>query len=275
MLSCREVSYAYLDRFDALDRVSLDVLAGQRLALLGANGCGKTTLLKVLAGLVFPTSGTVAAFGRPLTEAALEDDRLSAAFRARVGFCFQSADVQVFSPTVRDEIAFGCLQLGLTPEEAQERTADVLQLLGISDLVDRTPFQLSGGQKKKVAIASVLVMNPQVLLFDEPMAALDPRTRGWLADLLATLAASGTAVVAATHDLDDLAQVADRAVVLGEDHRLLADASPGQILADRDLLVAANLVAPERREPHRLYTGLSTGYDDGRRERRGWSSLGI
>ena len=243
-MSCQDVSYAYLDRFCALDQVSLDVRAGQRLALLGANGCGKTTLLKVLAGLVFPTSGTVTAFGSPLTEAALEDDQLSAAFRARVGFCFQSSDVQVFSPTVRDEIAFGCLQLGLTPEETGERTADVLRLLGIDDLVDRTPFQLSGGQKKKVAIASVLVMNPQVLLFDEPMAALDPRTRGWLTDLLARLTASGTTVVAATHDLDRLEQLADRAVVLGEDHRVLADATPDQILADHDLLVAANLVAP-------------------------------
>ncbi len=243
MLACQDVSYAYLDRFCALDAVSLGVRAGQRLALLGANGCGKTTLLKVFAGLVFPTSGTVTAFGRPLTEAALEDDQLGAAFRARVGFCFQSSDVQVFSPTVRDEIAFGCLQLGLTPEETRERTADVLRLLGIADLVDRTPFQLSGGQKKKVAIASVLVMNPQVLLFDEPMAALDPRTRAWLTDLLATLAASGTTVVAATHDLDHLERVADRAVVLGEDHRLLADASPEQVLADRELLVAANLVA--------------------------------
>lgn len=244
MLSCRDVSYAYLDRFRALDRVSLDVRAGQRLALLGANGCGKTTLLKVLAGLVFPTAGTVTAFGRPLTEAALEDEQLSAAFRARVGFCFQSADVQVFSPTVRDEIAFGCLQLGLTPAETRDRTVDVLRLLGIDDLVDRTPFQLSGGQKKKVAIASVLVMNPEVLLFDEPTAALDPRTRGWLTDLLATLAASGTTVVAATHDLDRLEQTADRAVVLGEDHRVLADATPAQVLADHDLLVTANLVAP-------------------------------
>jgi cobalt/nickel transport system ATP-binding protein len=242
VLSCQDVSYAYLDRFCALDQVSLDVQTGQRLALLGANGCGKTTLLKVLAGLVFPTSGTVTAFGRPLTEAALEDDQLSAAFRARVGFCFQSSDVQVFSPTVRDEIAFGCLQLGLAPEETRERTADVLRLLGIGDLVDRTPFQLSGGQKKKVAIASVLVMNPQVLLFDEPLAALDPRTRRWLTELLARLVASGTTVVAATHDLDHLEQVADRAVVLGEDHRVLADASPEQVLADRDLLVAANLV---------------------------------
>jgi len=243
VLSCTDVSYAYADRFCALDQVSVDVVAGQRLALLGANGCGKTTLLKVLAGLVFPASGTLTAFGQPLTEQALEDAGLSAAFRARVGFCFQNPDVQVFSPTVRDEVAFGPLQLGLTAEETATRTTDVLRLLGIEDLVDRTPFELSGGQKKKVAIASVLVMNPQVLLFDEPGASLDPRSRAWLDDLLATLSASGTAVVAATHDLDRLDQVVDRVVVLGEDHRILADTTPDEALADRDLLLAANLVA--------------------------------
>jgi len=243
VLSCHDVSYSYADRFCALDQVTVDVLPGQRLALLGANGCGKTTLLKVLAGLVFPGSGTVTAFGQPLTEQALEDAGISAAFRARVGFCFQNPDVQVFSPTVRDEVAFGPLQLGLTPGATADRTADVLRLLGIEDLIDRTPFELSGGQKKKVAIASVLVMNPQVLLFDEPGASLDPRSRRWLDDLLATLAASGTAIVAATHDLDRLDQVADRVVILGEDHRVLADTTPGQVLADRDLLVAANLVS--------------------------------
>ncbi|MCL2849534.1 MAG: energy-coupling factor ABC transporter ATP-binding protein [Micrococcales bacterium] len=244
MLSCEDVSYSYLDRFPALDEVSLDVLPGQRLALLGANGCGKTTLLKVLAGLVFPTTGTVSAFGRPLTEDALADAGLNAAFRARVGLCFQNPDVQVFSPTVREEVAFGPLQLGLPTDEALARTTQVLELLGVADLADRTPMQLSGGQKKKVAIASVLATNPEVLLFDEPTAALDPRSRLWLEDLLATLAASGTAIVSATHDLDRLTHVADRAVVLAEDHRVLADAPTTEILADHDLLVTANLVAP-------------------------------
>lgn len=241
MLSCSAVTYRYLDRFPALDAVSVDVRAGDRLALLGANGSGKTTLLKVLAGLVFPAGGTVRAFGRPLTEDALQDERLSAAFRARVGIVFQNADVQVFSATVREEVAFGCLQLGLSQGETRDRVADALGLLGIAELADRSPFQLSGGQKKKVAIASVLAMNPQVLLLDEPTADLDPRSRRWLVGLLATLADAGKTIVVATHDLDRLADVADRALVLAEDHTVAADGSTVAVLADRRLLAAVNL----------------------------------
>lgn len=242
VLACRDLHYAYLDRFPALAGVSFDVPAGQRLALLGANGCGKSTLLKVLDGLIFPTSGTVHAFGRPLTEDGLEDEQLSAAFRSRVGFVFQNADTQVFSPTVREEVGFGCLQLGLSREQTEARIDDVLALLEIADLADRTPFQLSGGQKKKVAIASVLVMNPQVLLFDEPTAALDPRSQHWLTELMITLADAGKTLVLATHDLAHLDAIADRALVLAEDHTLVADAAPADILDDRDLLLRVNLI---------------------------------
>lgn len=127
---------------------------------------------------------------------------MSEGFRSRVGFVFQNSDAQVFSPTVREEIAFGPLQLGLSRTETASRVADVAAMLGITDLLDRAPFQLSGGQKKKVAIATVLVMGPEVLLFDEPTAALDPRTQYWLEDLIDQLGASGKTIVLATHDLD-------------------------------------------------------------------------
>ena len=134
---------------------------------------------------------------------------------------FQNADAQVFSPSVREEIA-GPLQLGLDREEAAGRVADVLAL-GIEALAERAPYQLSGGQKKRVAIASVLAMNPDVLLFDEPTAALDPRTQDWLLDLLGDLRAAGKTIVLATHDLASLRGLAERCIVLGEDHRVLAD----------------------------------------------------
>src|SRR5581483_6341298 len=171
---CRDIRYAYLERFLALDGVSLAVRPGEKVALLGANGCGKSTLLKILDGLLFPDSGTFEAFGQPVTEEALEDEQFSMGFRSRVGFIFQNSDAQVFSPTVREEIAFGPLQMGMAPKRAEKRVRDVMQMLGIAHLADRAPFQLSGGEKKRVAIASVLVMNPEVLLFDEPTAALDP-----------------------------------------------------------------------------------------------------
>ncbi len=249
VFACRDLRYSYLDRFPALDGITLDIPRGQRLALLGANGCGKSTLLKVLDGLVLPTSGTFRAFGQPVTEETLEDEQFSRAFRSRVGFVFQNSDAQVFSPTVREEVAFGCLQLGMSSEEAQVRVDEVLEMLGIRELAERTPFHLSGGQKKKVAIASVLVMNPEVLLFDEPTAALDPRTQQWLIDLLVELGTAGKTIVLATHDLDSLDLLADRAVVLGEDHRIVADDAPAQVLGDRELLLRVNLVHARTRLP--------------------------
>jgi cobalt/nickel transport system ATP-binding protein len=247
VFSCRELRYSYLERFPALDGVSLDVHAGEKLALLGANGCGKSTLLKVLDGLVFPSSGTFWAFGEPVTEDSMEDEQFSRGFRSRVGFVFQNSDAQVFSPTVREEVAFGCLQLGMSQDETLARVEDVLAMLDITGLADRAPFQLSGGQKKRVAIASVLVMNPEVLLFDEPTAALDPRTQHWLAELLVELNRAGKTIVMATHDLDVLDLVADRALVFSEEHRIVAAGAPAELLADRELLTSVNLVHPRSR----------------------------
>jgi cobalt/nickel transport system ATP-binding protein len=242
VFECRDLHYRYLDRFEALAGVSFTVARGEKVALLGPNGCGKSTLLKVLDGLVFPDRGTFEAFGAPVTEDALEDEQFSAGFRSRVGFVFQNSDTQVFSPTVRDEIAFGCLQMGMSVDETRDRVDDVLAMLDIAELADRAPFQLSGGQKKRVAIASVLVMNPEVLLFDEPTAALDPRTQHWLIHLIGQLNAAGKTIVLATHDLDALHLLADRCLVFAEDHTITRVDTPAEVLADHDLLLSANLV---------------------------------
>lgn len=242
VFTAADLRYAYLGRFPALDGVSLTVHRGEKVALLGANGCGKSTLLKILDGLLFADAGNVHAFGEPLTEDALEDEQFNRGFRSRVGFVFQSSDAQVFSPTVREEIAFGPLNLGLTVDEARSRVDDTLAMLDIAELAERAPYQLSGGQKKRVAIASVLAMNPEVLLFDEPTAALDPRTQQWLTELIVELNDAGKTVVLATHDLDTLDALADRCLVFSEDHRIVAEGAPEQVLADRDLLLSVNLV---------------------------------
>jgi cobalt/nickel transport system ATP-binding protein len=239
---CRNLAYSYLDRFPALVDVSLDVMRGERVALLGANGCGKSTLLKVLDGLVHPSAGTFHAFGQLVTEDNLEDEQFSMGFRSRVGFVFQNSDTQVFSPSVREEIAFGCLQLGMDKAEVLVRVSDVMNMLDIADLAERAPFQLSGGQKKRVAIASVLVMNPDVIIFDEPTAGLDPRTQEWLTELIAELHTAGKTVVLATHDLEALERLADRCLVFSEAHTLVATGAPRAILADRELLMSVNLI---------------------------------
>jgi cobalt/nickel transport system ATP-binding protein len=242
LLECHELCYRYLGRFLALDRVSVSIAKGEKLALLGANGCGKSTLLKTLDGLLFPDSGTYQAFGQLITEDNLEDEQLSRGFRSRVGFIFQNSDAQVFSPTVREEIAFGPLNMGLAVDVVEARVADTLAMLQIEDLAERAPYQLSGGEKKRVAIASVLVMNPEVLLFDEPTAALDPRTQQWLIELIVELNHAGKTVVLATHDLETLDVLADRCVVFGEDHRIAGEGPPDAVLGDRDLLLRANLI---------------------------------
>jgi cobalt/nickel transport system ATP-binding protein len=242
LLVAEGLSYSYLERFPALEDVSLEVHRGERLALLGANGCGKSTLLKILAGLIFPDRGSYRAFGEEVSELKLEDEQFSRGFRARVGFVFQNTDAQVFSPTVHEEIAFGPLQMGLEPNEIEARIDDVMAMLEIGDLAERAPFQLSAGQKKRVAIASVLVMNPELLLFDEPTAGLDPRSRHWLLELMTELGRAGKTIVFATHELEQLEWIADRCLVIAEDHSLLTQGAAEEILADRELLLRANLI---------------------------------
>ena len=255
ILVCSGVSYRYLDRFVALDGVDLAVYRGEKLALLGANGCGKSTLLKMLDGLIFPSAGTLTAYGEPVTEDSLADEQYNAGFRSRIGFVFQNSDAQVFSPTVREELAFGPLQLGLGRDEVVGRVDDVLRLLQITELADRAPFQLSGGQKKRVAIGTVLAMNPEVLLFDEPTAALDPRTSEWLTGLIEELAEAGKTIVLATHDLDSLERLADRCVVFSEAHRIVAEGTPAELLSRRELLLEVNLIHQHTQLPVPIYQG--------------------
>jgi cobalt/nickel transport system ATP-binding protein len=242
ILAVEGATYSYLDRYPALKSVDMTVARGEKIALLGANGCGKSTLLKLLDGLLFAEAGRYTAFGEEVTEDKLEDEQFNSGFRARVGFIFQNSDAQVFSPTVREEIAFGPLNMGLTIEAVEQRVADTLAMLEIDNLADRAPFQLSGGQKKRVAIASVLAMNPEVLLFDEPTAALDPRTQQWLIELIVELNRAGKTIVLATHDLDTLDLLADRCVVFSEDHEVVAQGSPDAILGNGELLRSVNLI---------------------------------
>jgi cobalt/nickel transport system ATP-binding protein len=236
------VRHEYRTGLPALAAIDLTILSGQHVAIVGANGSGKSTLLKMLDGLVFPTSGAIRAFGAPLTEDALEDAAFRRDFRSRVGFVFQEADVQLFCSDASDELAFGPLQLGLPRDEVERRVHEAAQQLRIEPLLDRPPYTLSGGEKKRVAIASVLTMQPHVLLLDEPTNALDPRSQVWLLDVLDDWQREGRTVVMATHDLTAAAESADRIVVLSEDHTIVADGTPEAVLAQRELLLSVNLI---------------------------------
>jgi cobalt/nickel transport system ATP-binding protein len=241
----RDVSFTYGDRFSALCDVSLKIRKGDQVSIMGANGSGKSTLLSILDALVYPTSGEFLAFGQPVTEEAFDSmagNEFAACFRKKVGFVFQNSDAQLFSPTVFEEIAFGPLQLDMKPPEVKARVEEVMAMIGIEKLRDRAPHTLSGGEKKKVCIASVLATNPEVLLLDEPTAGLDPRTQLWLIELLHELGHAGKTIVTATHDLDAIEHISSRAIVMGEDHRIRIDGWTHKIVNDIELLLSTNLI---------------------------------
>jgi len=237
----REVSFAYDGDQTALEDVSLTVRAGESLVVLGANGCGKSTLLKLLDGLYFPTHGTINAFGNPLTEAALRQDDFNFPFRRRVGLVFQDTDVQLFSASVLEEVAFAPLQLGVSREEVNRRVEEAIQALRIEKLRNRPPHRLSGGEKRRVALASILSLDPQVWLLDEPTSGLDPHSRSWLIEFILKLRSEGRTVITATHDLEIAEEIATGIHVFDENHHLAASGTPQEVLADHDLLHRCNL----------------------------------
>jgi cobalt/nickel transport system ATP-binding protein len=238
----RGVDYTFAGKFTALRSIQLKVRAGERLAIVGANGCGKSTLLHILDGLLFPSNGEAWAYGHRLTEEGLKDASFTAFFRQRVGLLFQNPDVQLFCPTVLDEIAFGPLQLGCPKEEALEKSQEMMKMLGLGKIAKRSPQQISGGEKKKVALASMLAVNPDVLLLDEPTGGLDPRTQVWLVEVLGELHAIGKTIITATHDLSILEEIADRAFVMEESHTFATGGPPKEILDDLGLLLRVNLI---------------------------------
>ncbi|MFB3763865.1 MAG: energy-coupling factor ABC transporter ATP-binding protein [Methanotrichaceae archaeon] len=241
----RDVSYTYVGKINALKDISFKVDRGEQISIIGSNGSGKSTLLAILNGLIYPTVGEFYAFDNKIIEEVfdtIKDNEFRSYFRSRVGFVFQSSDVQLFSPTVFEEVAFGPLQLNMASEEVKTRVLEVLEMIGISKLKDRAPHTLSGGEKKKVCIAAVLAVNPSILLLDEPTAGLDPRTQLWLTELLQDLGRAGKTIITTTHDLELVEQISTRAVVMSEDHRIAVDGNAKEVLDDLELLLSANLI---------------------------------
>jgi len=229
----------------ALDGLSLRVERGERIALVGANGSGKSTLLRLLDGLYFPSSGAIEFDGHPLTASHLQDEQFSFAFRRRVAMVFQNPDAQLFNPTVFDEIAYGPLQLHWQKEELMRRVDEVLAFMQLEAVKDRPPYRLSGGEKKRVALASALVLDPEVLLLDEPTASLDPRSQSQIVDLIQQWKGTAKTVITATHQIEILEDIADRVVIL-DAGKVLAEGTPAQILSNSELLLRANLVHAHR-----------------------------
>jgi len=236
------VSFTYYQRFPALTDVSFSIQPGERFAVIGSNGSGKSTLLQLLAGLTHPQEGKVLFDGKEISGKSLKTEDFRRSFRSRVGFIFQDSDVQLFCPTVFDELLFGPMQLGLAEKEAVARAEEILAMLQIGSLRDRPPHMLSGGEKKRVALGCVLTMNPDILLFDEPTNGLDPRTQVFLLELMLALNEAGKTIIIATHDLGLVGEIQARVAALSEDHRIERIGDAHDILGDEELLLRMNLV---------------------------------
>jgi len=236
------VSYKYADDITALDGITLDIPGNSIFTVAGTNGCGKTTLLYILNGLIFPSGGSVRYKNTPLNEKYFSDSESAGNFRSSNGLIFQDSDAQLFCSNVYEELAFGPKQLELDKTEISARIESTAKLLGITHLLKRSVTKLSGGEKKKVAIASVLTLNPEVLLMDEPTAGLDPKSQGVLIDIIFELAEAGKTVVISTHDLGLIDDLKPFLCILNENHKVETTGKAEDILTNEELLYKVNLI---------------------------------
>lgn len=242
LISLKQLNYSYFGKVPAICNLSMDVNEGALFAIIGHNGSGKSTLLHLMNGLLYPDSGEVLFRNKKLSEQSMADPKFAVEVRKSMGFIFQNPDIQLFCPTVFDELLFAPLQLDLPLELAIERAEETLSFLGISHLRNRAPYLLSGGEKKRVAIGSVLTMNPEVLLVDEPLAGLDPKSQTFFTELLLELHQAGKTIIFTTHQLDLVDHLQPMVAVLSEDHGIQKIAPSSEILNDEDFLISVNLI---------------------------------
>lgn len=249
IIRVENLSFSYDGRADALDGVTLRIHAGERVGFVGPNGSGKSTFFLCLMGVLRATRGRIEVAGRSPA-----DDRQRAEIRRTVGLVFQNCDDQLFNPTIEEDVAFGPLNLGASRDEARRAAGEALRRVGLpAALHSRPPHHLSNGQKRRVALAGILAMNPDVMLLDEPASDLDPRGRAELIELLRGL---GRTQLIAGHDLELIRKVCGRVVVL-DAGRVAADGPVDAVLSNADLMDAHGLYVPHSlRGPHNHGAGL-------------------
>lgn len=219
MIELKNVCYAYGNEI-ALRYINLNIQKGESVIIQGPNGCGKSTLIKILNGIIFPMEGSYTYENHEITEKALKDSCFAKWFHQQMGYVFQNADTQLFCGSVEEEISFGPIQMGLSEEKVKQRTEDSLRLFGIEKLRERPPYHLSGGEKRKVSLACILSMNPEVLILDEPLAGLDENTQKMLIDFLKKFHAAGKTLIIITHNNQLAKKLGTRFIQMNENHEL-------------------------------------------------------
>lgn len=241
MIKLENISFTYKNKV-ALDNVNIEIKEGEAIAVIGPNGSGKSTFLKLLNGILFASKGNYIFDKEEINEQKLRNNKFLKSFHKRVGFVFQNSDAQLFCSTVFEEVAFGLMQMQLPEAEINLRVNDSLNLLNIEKLKDEHPYNLSGGEKKRVAIASTLALNPEVITLDEPMNGIDPKGKRFLKELLTALNKSGKTIICATHDFEYIDGIFNRVIVFSEDHKIIRDDKYETVLKDREFLREYNII---------------------------------
>lgn len=239
MLKVKDVFYSYDDGTTALNGINLEVKKGEIVALLGKNGAGKSTLFLQFNGILRPDSGEILIDGKQLKY----NKKSLVNARQKVGIVFQNPDDQIFAPTVEEDVAFGPLNLKLPIDEVRKRVTDALRRVGMEGFEKKAPHYLSGGQKKRIAIAGILAMKPEIMILDEPMAGLDPVGAAKIINLLKELNEEGITILISTHDVNIIQNYVDKIFVIN-DGEIIGDGCPEDIFSKKDLLKKAHLKLP-------------------------------
>ena len=253
-LSVKNLSYTYPDGTRALKNVNMEIFKGEKVAIMGPNGAGKSTLFSHFNGLTEPTSGYLELDGKKMEY----DKKTLLEIRQKVGIVFQDPNDQLFAPTVKEDVAFGPMNLGLDYEEVEKRVNEALELVGMKKFKDKTPHHLSGGQQKRVAIAGIIAMRPEIMILDEPTAGLDPQGVDQVLTILNNLNKDGMSIVISSHDIEMVNGFAEKIFVLYEGE-LLARGDKHEIFSNKELLKKAHLKAPITTEI--LYKLKEKGYN--------------
>lgn len=238
-LSTENLSFTYPDGTQALKNINIEIEKGEKVAIIGPNGAGKSTLFSHFNGLTEPTSGCVKIEGKAIS---FEKDELLKV-RQKVGIVFQDPNDQLFAPTVKEDIAFGPMNLGLSYDEVEKRVEDALKMVGMENYEDKTPHHLSGGQQKRIAIAGIIAMKPELMILDEPTAGLDPDGVEKVLNILNQLNEEGMTLIISSHDIDMISKYADKIFILynGE---IIESGNKNKIFSDMELLKKAHLRTP-------------------------------